>query len=441
MRKTVYLLFLLLLSLRLAAQDDPRLIFQPINDQHASVAAHNQDIEGDIVIPSNVMINGKSYIVTTIADEGFQSSKITSINLPPTLEVIGSSAFFRCLELQGVVLPPSVRDIGTEAFYYCSNLEYILVATENPFYRNVGKMVVDNYDYIIAYPGKGDTVLTIPNSIKGIRLQAISGCQSIKEVYIPSSVQSVGRMAFLFCRELERVQWDASAQEVPGGCFQGCSSLEEVVLSESVTDIGGMAFYGTSLKSITLKGSTPPSFDISSSMSTFENSDYENVVVYVPKGSLVTYRSSEKWGKFKTIIEKEEVENLEWYLITDKNERFKMNTVGMLIATDDSPYFSVLDLNGNVLAEDVLRVHFLKTDPSSVEDILVEKPQNMLKRYVNNQLTLIGASGMVTVYSLSGMEVASALANGQETIIDLSTLPSGTYILKCGNQSFKFMKK
>ncbi len=425
----------------MAAQDDPRLKFQPINDHHASVSAYNQDIEGDIVIPSNVIINGKGYTVTTIADEGFKFSKITSIDLPPTLEVIGNSAFFRCLELQGVVLPPSVRDIGIDAFYYCSSLEYILVAMENPVFRNVGKMVVDNDDYFVAYPGKGDAVLTIPDGIKGIRRQAISGCQSIKDVYIPSSVQSVGRMAFLFCSELERVHWDASAQEVPIGCFQGCSSLEEVVLSENITNIGGMAFYATSLKSITLQGSIPPSFDISNSMSTFENSDYETVVVYVPKASLGTYRSSEEWGKFKTILEKEDVEHPEWFLITDKNERFKMNIVGMLVATDDSPYFSVLDLNGNVLAEDVLRVHFLKTDPSSVENILVDEPQNMLKRYVNNQLTLIGVSGVVTVYSISGIEVASALANGQETIIDLSTLSSGTYVLKCGNKSFKFMKK
>lgn len=142
-------------------------------------------------------------------------------------------------------------------------------------------------------------------------------------------------------------------------------------------------------------------------------------------------------GTFKL----EEAGQLEWYMKTDSNKLFPMSRVGMLVAADDSPYFSILDINGNVLAEDVLRVHFLQLDPSGVEDIMVDKPQNMLKSYVNNQLTLIGASGMVTVYSLSGMEVASTLANGRETILDLSALPEGTYVLKCGKQSFKFNKK
>ena len=137
----------------------------------------------------------------------------------------------------------------------------------------------------------------------------------------------------------------------------------------------------------------------------------------------------------------EEAGQLEWYMKTDSNKLFPMSKVGMLVAADDSPYFSVLDISGNVLAEDVLRVHFLQLDPSSVEDIIVDEPRNMLKSYVNNQLTLIGASGMVTVYSLAGMEVASTLANGRETVVDLSALPAGTYVLKCGKQSFKFNKK
>lgn len=137
----------------------------------------------------------------------------------------------------------------------------------------------------------------------------------------------------------------------------------------------------------------------------------------------------------------QEDNTLAWHLITDKEELFPMSNVGMLVATDDSPYFSVLDINGNVLAEDVLRIHFLKIDPTSIENIMVDEPQNMLKRYVNNQLTLIGARGMVNVYSPSGMKVASAKASGQETVIDLSALPAGTYILKCDKQSFKFIKK
>ena len=130
-----------------------------------------------------------------------------------------------------------------------------------------------------------------------------------------------------------------------------------------------------------------------------------------------------------------------WHLVTDSGEQFPMSQVGMLVAVDESAYFSVLDTNGNVLAEDVLRVHFTNSDPVSVENITTEKSQNMLKRYVDNQLTLVGVKGTVNVYSVEGVRVATTYAAGQETIINVSSLPSGIYIVKCGNQSFKFNKK
>lgn len=130
-----------------------------------------------------------------------------------------------------------------------------------------------------------------------------------------------------------------------------------------------------------------------------------------------------------------------WQLVTDSGEKFPMSRVGMLVAVDESAYFSVLDTNGNVLADEVLRVHFVNSDPVSVENITTEKTQNILKRYVNNELTLVGANGTVNVYSVDGVKVATTYAAGQETIINVSSLPSGIYIVKCGNQSFKFNKK
>lgn len=442
---TLTFLFVSVLPVCAASIEDNGLKYTTIDGSTASVTAIEKALSGNVVIPSTITIDGKEYTVSTIADEGFKFTDITSISLPSTIEVIGSSAFFRCLSLKTIVLPPSVREIGSDAFYYCSALTDIHVTQGNPYYRNVGKAVVDKSNTIVAYPGKGEEQLTIPEVIKGIKDNAFSGCESLKEIIIPSSVEYVGYMAFLFCINLQRVHWNASASSIPFGCFQGCSSLEEVVLSESVTDIGGMAFYGTSLRSVTLQGCIPPSFDMSSNTSTFEDSDYdsdyENVVVYVPKGSLETYRSSEEWGKFKTISEEEENNCLEWFLITDNNEQFNMNIVGMLVAADNSQYFSVLDLNGNVLAEDVLRVQFRKLDTTGVKNIQVDEPQNMLKSYVKDKLILVGVRGTVNLYSVSGMKVASTQAMEQETIVDVSTLPEGIYIIKCGRQSFKFNKK
>lgn len=142
-------------------------------------------------------------------------------------------------------------------------------------------------------------------------------------------------------------------------------------------------------------------------------------------------------GEYEGSSENDEV----WRLVTDNGDQFPMSHVGMLVAVDESPYFSVLDISGNVLADEVLRVHFVNIDPVSVKNISIEKSQNILKRYVNNELTLIGAKGTVNVYSADGIKMLTIYADGQETIINVSSLPSGTYVVNCGNQSFKFNKK
>ncbi len=135
-------------------------------------------------------------------------------------------------------------------------------------------------------------------------------------------------------------------------------------------------------------------------------------------------------------------ENGNWYLVTNNNESFEMSQVGMLVATDDDMYFSVLDTTGKILATDILRVHFVMGDPTSVKEITAnEQSDDMLSRYVNNRLTLVGASGTVEIYSVSGIKVISAQASPNETTIDVSSLSPGIYIVKCGKQSFKFIKK
>ena len=130
-----------------------------------------------------------------------------------------------------------------------------------------------------------------------------------------------------------------------------------------------------------------------------------------------------------------------WYLITDKEEKYNMGIVGMLVGTDDSPYFTVLHKFGGILADEVLEVHFQNNSSYAIKEIESDKYQDVVKRYINNQLILIGASGTVNIYSLAGAIVASVRVRGQETVVDVSELPSGQYIVNCGEQSFKFNKK
>lgn len=54
---------------------------------------------GDVVIPSTVVHEDKTYRVTGIGEEAFYACSITSIDLPESLTSIEKGAFFRCSDL------------------------------------------------------------------------------------------------------------------------------------------------------------------------------------------------------------------------------------------------------------------------------------------------------------------------------------------------------
>ena len=133
-----------------------------------------------------------------------------------------------------------------------------------------------------------------------------------------------------------------------------------------------------------------------------------------------------------------------WYLVAQLSdgteELVPMSTVGSLVAADDAYDFTVLDTNGYILLDNVMKVTFKSTvDPTAIRT--VRQAENLLARAVNDKLTLIGVSGEVSIYDASGKLRLTTAATGGETIISIAHLPSGIYAVKCGKQTFKFNKK
>lgn len=52
---------------------------------------------------------------------------ITAVEIPDTVELIGSFAFQNCTSLRGIQLPASLIAVGSGAFYGCSSLEAISI--------------------------------------------------------------------------------------------------------------------------------------------------------------------------------------------------------------------------------------------------------------------------------------------------------------------------
>ncbi len=87
-----------------------------MNGNDASVT-HADNAKGEIVVEASVVINGKSYNVTSIADGAFQGcTGLTSIEIPATVTRIGENAFNGCSSLIVIKIGKDIKEIGSKAF-------------------------------------------------------------------------------------------------------------------------------------------------------------------------------------------------------------------------------------------------------------------------------------------------------------------------------------
>ena len=80
---------------------------------------NNWTYSGSVVIPSTVTYDGTQYSVTSIGEDAFYSSSMTSITIPNSVTTIGDEAFMFCSGLTSITIPNSVKTIGESAFIKC----------------------------------------------------------------------------------------------------------------------------------------------------------------------------------------------------------------------------------------------------------------------------------------------------------------------------------
>lgn len=280
-----------------------------------SGAFENEKTLSSITLPNSVV---------TIEDFAFgYCSNLESAILGNRVEKIGYSAFDAC-NLTSINIPSSVTKIGEGAFQRNNNLTQIHISditawcklnfdygAVNPLYfaQNLylnGKLATDlvipgnvkeikNYAF---YYCRSLTSVTIPNSVTTIGNGAFSHCTSLTSITIPNGVTTIGEMAFTDCSGLTSITIGDGVTTIGEWAFYGCTGLTNLTIGNGVTKIGHQAFGSSNIESIYVKSKTPAELWLS-----FNDYTLQNATLYVPKGSLDTYKNAYEWQEFENIKE------------------------------------------------------------------------------------------------------------------------------------------
>lgn len=172
-----------------------------LNNGEATVYASEEGLV-NVTIPSKVIYNGKTYVVTTIGDCAFHLwgaindisivPTIESVILPNTIIKIGDNAFSGQSKLRAINIPNSVKFIGYNAFAYCNELQSIHIPE--------GIEIIDNSTFSQCYSLK---TVTLPSTLKKINNFGFDGCINLEKVEILNPLTEISEVAFSGCDKID----------------------------------------------------------------------------------------------------------------------------------------------------------------------------------------------------------------------------------------------
>lgn len=190
----------------------------------------------NVDIPETVSFGGRQLTVVRIVSNAFVDEPITTVNIPKSVELIGSDAF-KNSSIESVKFPESCNIvIGAGAFRESSIESVEFPESGNIVIRDIAFEHCDSLKSIV-----------IPKSVIEIGEEVFRYCSSLKNIVLPASDIKIGEGIFHHCYSLEKIVIPETITEIPRFFCWGCSKLTDIEMGQNVTSIGEIAFSGTAI--------------------------------------------------------------------------------------------------------------------------------------------------------------------------------------------------
>ena len=221
--------------------------------------------------------------VTSIGANAFQNcGKLKSITLPSTLTTIGNEAFLSS-GLTSISIPASVTSIGDAAFRDCGSMASITIEDsetpltmsgtwyERPFIENSATTFYIGRNLTLTGEENNPLLYEATSVEFGPKVTTINPAlfytnTKLASLTIGSGVTTIGESAFNGCGTYWNEETNQGVEElvvtmgnnvtsIGANAFQNCSKLKSITLSSKLTTIGNEAFRNTGLTSISIPAS------------------------------------------------------------------------------------------------------------------------------------------------------------------------------------------